>query len=287
MSKVAAVAVLILSVSLFTGQRSGVGGGRGGGSGGCLVGNVNFGDGTEDTSAPRSIDRTGFVFARLKYHMVPRWKPGTTGISGLGGWGEVPWHHGYSFADTLLPDSMKRLTSVASSGDSYQIVDVDSPEIFKYPFIYMSEPGYLVLNPADAKNLREYFDRGGFMLVDDFRGVRDEYPADNYEYNNMIAQFKKVFPERNIAPLTPDNPIFHIFYDVDAAHMVQSYQTNNSGTPEFLGFSDDKGRLNVVVDYNNDIRQYWQGLDLGRCSLQASSAAVELGVNMVIYAMTH
>ena len=81
--------------------------------------------------------------------------------------------------------------------------------------------------------------------------------------------------------------IFHIFYDVDAAHMVQSYQTYNSGAPEFLGFSDDKGRLNVVVDYNNDIRQYWQGLDLGRCSLQASSAAVELGVNMVIYAMTH
>jgi hypothetical protein len=300
MKKLSLAAILILSFSALAGQLGGGnpfgGGGRAGqvrgggaargpGNGTCLIGNQNFGDGTEDTAAPRKID-PGFVFARLKYHTVP-WHPGRTGIPGLGGWGEVPWHHGYRFADSYFPDSLARLTLTTTNDDSYQIVDVDSPEIFKYPFIYMSEPGYLDLTAADARNLREYFDRGGFMMVDDFRGVRDGNPDDNYEYDNMVFQFGKVFPQRHIAPLPADHEIFHIFYDIDSQNMLPSYTTGNTGDLQFLGYSDDKGRLDVMVDYNTDIRQYWQGLELAKCSLHDSAVSVELGVNIAVYAMTH
>lgn len=293
MKKLAFVAILIASFIPAGEQSFGVRGGqnraggavRGQGNGTCLIGNQNFGDGTEDTAEPRGMD-SGFVFARLKYHTVP-WRSGRTGIPGLGGWGEVPWHHGYRFADSYFPFSLQRLTLTQTDENSYQIVDVDGPQIFKYPFIYMSEPGYLDLTDADARNLREYFDRGGFMLVDDFRGIRDDDPADNYEYDNLVYQFKKVFPERKLLPLTPDHNIFHSFYDIDSQNMLPSYSTGNTGELQFLGYSDDNGRLDVLVDYNTDIRQYWQGLELARCSLHDSAVSVELGVNIAIYAMTH
>jgi hypothetical protein len=286
MKNLAGIAILILVVTAVAGQRRSAGPSTAAGNGPCLVGNVNLGDGTQDTSYPRKIQRDGFVFARLKYHTVP-WRSGRTGIPGLGGWGEVPWHHGYRFADSLFGDSLQRLTLAATNDDSYQIVDIDSAELFKYPFLYLSEPGYLDLSPSDARNLREYFDRGGFMLVDDFRGIRDDYPPDNYEYDNLVAQFSKVFPDRALLPLRADHEIFHAFYDIDAQNMLPSYTTGNSGPLQFLGFSDEKGRLSVIVDYNTDIRQYWQGLDLGRCSLHDSAVAIEFGVNVAIYAMTH
>ena len=126
----------------------------------CLVPGYR-GTGEEDGSIPRDIDRSGFVYARVRYHAQPFWREQM---------GEAPWHHDYPDGDTMLPDSLGRLTSAHTTANSYQIVDIDSKELFQYPFAYMSEPGYLNLLPNDVKNLREYFDRGGFLLIDDFRG---------------------------------------------------------------------------------------------------------------------
>jgi hypothetical protein len=266
----------MLGVSAFAqfGQRPGGRGRNFGPTGGnCIVPGYN-GDGTDDLPTPRNIDRSGFVYARIRYHTHPWWRQRTR---------EVPWHHDYPDGDTMFPDSLSRLTSSHTTPDSYQIVDIDSPELFKYPFTYMSEPGYLNLLPADAHNLREYLDRGGFLLMDDFRG--NEF--DNSEYENMVEQLRKVFPDRNIVPIRADNPIFHIVFDVDAPNMLPPYRLRNSGDPVFLGIQDARGNVQVMIDFNNDISEYWQALDVGRCSIHESGTAVELGVNYAVYAMSH
>src|SRR5436190_9405940 len=160
MKKLVVILALLAGISAFA-QRPGgrANGGFGGfGNAPCLV------PGTrrsyfEDTSAPRMIDRTGFVYARIRYNVGTWWRQG-----------DIPWHHDYPDGDTMLPDTLGRLTTIQTKPESYQIVDIDSKELFKYPFAYMSEVGYLDLRPADIKNLREYLDRGGFILVDDFRG---------------------------------------------------------------------------------------------------------------------
>ena len=282
MKTIFAIAILALSVSGYAqfgrGRIAGgqIGGGRqiGGPTGGqCLVPGY-FGDGTDDLPTPRNIDRSGFVYARLRYHTVPWWREATR---------EVPWHHDYPDGDTMLPTSLERLTTTHTTADSYQIVDIDSKELFTYPFVYMSEPGYLDLRPADVQNLREYLDRGGFLLVDDFRGNE----IDKSEIENFVRQMRKVYPDRDLVPLTGAHPIFHIFYDLDPYNMLPPYRMRNSGEVQFLGLSDPKGNLQVMVDFNNDLSEYWQALDVGQCSIQESSTAVELGVNYVIYAMTH
>jgi hypothetical protein len=271
-----AVAVIFLfSISAFAqfGQRPFGGGGRADlpNGGRCLVPGYR-GSGMEDLPTPRNIDRSGFVYARLRYHVQEWWRGG-----------EVPWHHDYPDGDRMLPTALARLTAVYTKPESYQIVDIDSKELFKYPFVYLSEPGYLDLRPADVKNLHEYLERGGFVLVDDFRGNAQ----DNSEMENLVVQLKKLYPDRELVPLQPSHPIFHAFFDVDPTNMLPPYTMYNSGEVKFLGLLDDHSRLQMIVDFNNDTSEYWQALDIGQCSIRESGLAVELGINYTIYAMTH
>jgi hypothetical protein len=256
MKKLAALAILTIGVSalaLFGGQR------RLGGGGGF------FGaDGSQDGPEPRDIDRSGFVYARIRYHMLPfRMR-------------EVPWHHDYPEGDETFPDSLQRLTGTYTTRQSYQIVDIDSKDLFQYPFAYLCEPGYLDLQPADVENFREYLDRGGFVMVDDFRGFND--------LDNLITQLKKVYPDRDIARLDVAHPIFHSFFDMATLDMRPPYGTE---PVQFLGLSDPKGRLQMIIDYNNDLSEFWQWLDEGQAPLAESANSVRLGVNYALYAMTH
>jgi len=279
--KLVAAAVIAATVGLgssasaqlggqFGGGRPG-GGFGGGGRNVCRVGGAHYGTGEGDTSKPRDINRAGFVYARVKYHISKRWQ------------GEVPWHHDYPDGDTMFPFHLGKLTSTMTDADAYQIVDIDSPELFKYPFVYLSEPGYLDLYPEDVKNLREYFDRGGFMLIDDFR-ANQNYPD---HFINFEEQMAKVFPERTIEKVRADHPIFHSFFDLDPSDMVAPYEDQTSGDVEFLSISDEKGRIQVMIDFNNDISEYSQALDVGQCSLREAGRAVQLGINYAVYAMTH
>jgi Domain of unknown function (DUF4159) len=280
MKKAAVIAIFLLSISApgqfgqrrFGGGRSSFNNGPTGGT--CIVPGYRGGDGTEDLPTPRKIDRNGFVYARLRYHVVPWWREATR---------EIPWHHDYPDGDTMFPTSLERLTLTHTDGESYQIVDVDSKDLFQYPFVYLSEPGYLDLLPADAANLREYLERGGFVLVDDFRGNG----SDNSEFENLIRQFKKVYPDRDIVPLDSKHEIFHTFFDIDPKNMLPPYRMWNSGEVQFLGLSDPKGRLEVMVDFNNDMSEYWQALDVGQCSIHEAGLAVQLGINYALYALTH
>jgi hypothetical protein len=278
LSLVLAVTVLPWSISAF-GQ---FGGGRTQGGvygsqptgGNCLLyGARTGGNGSQDTSELRpGIDRSGFVYARIKFnHRNYRG-------------GELPWHHDYPDADAMLPDALKRLTGVHTTRESFQIVDIDSEEIFKYPFVYMAEPGFLDLQQDDLENLREYLDRGGFLFVDDFRAR----PPDRMEeFENFVFQLKRIYPDRELRPVDHKHKIFHTFFETDPRNMLPPYVRDNSGDVQFFALSDEKERIQIMVHLNNDAGEYWQTLDVGSCSINESGLAVQLGINYVIYAMTH
>src|SRR5437016_11804904 len=123
-----------------------------------------------------------FTYARIRYHMTP------DAIFVR----EVPWHHDYPFGDEQFPTVLKEVSRVHTESAAYQIVDIDSPDLFKYPFAYLCEPGYLNLNGKDTRNVRDYFERGGCVMLDDFRGAR--------HLNNPVYQVEKVFPNRTRLP---------------------------------------------------------------------------------------
>ena len=113
------------------------------------------------------------------------------------------WSHNYPYSEINLNEFIGRTTKVDVEDNSYRLLELSSPEIFDYPFAYISEPGEMELTEAEVANLREYIDRGGFILIDDF---------DTWHMDNLREEMLRVFPDRVFERLTVDNPIFDLVY---------------------------------------------------------------------------
>jgi hypothetical protein len=195
-----------------------------------------------------------------------------------------PWHHDYPHADEYLTSLLHELSGVRVKSGSYEIVKLESSDIFKYPFLYLSEPGFLELNDKEIKNLGEYIRRGGFIMADDFRGKG--FLLDGPEELDVLRHYMKLaVPEREFVRLDITHPIFHSFFDIDTLAMKAPYPLPKP--PEFWGMLDENGNVQVIANYNNDVGDFWKYLDHGDKPLADSSRAVRLGMDYVIYAMTH
>jgi len=194
-----------------------------------------------------------------------------------------PWHHDYPFSDELFVGLIHELTGVRVSPKSYKIVAPESDEIFKYPFMYLSEPGFLALNDKEIKNLGEYIRRGGFIMADDFRQAG--YLRGGPEELDILRRYLKLaVPERDFVRLDLSDPIFHSFYDIDTLNMKPPY---GDFTPQFWAMKDEHGQIQVIANYNNDIGDFWKYLDWGTMPLQDSSRSIRIGIDYVMYALTH
>src|SRR5215510_6467466 len=142
-----------------------------------------------------------FIFARVQFNMDGRWVFETP---------EAPWHHDYPYSEDLFLSMVSELTENRTSRQSYQIVNLDSPEIFNYPWIYVSEPGYFSMTAKEIENFREYLKRGGFVMCDDFRGRDLEV---------LRFEMRKVLPGQEMFRLDPSHPIFNSFYNISSLEM--------------------------------------------------------------------
>jgi len=195
------------------------------------------------------------------------------------GWRGDGWGHDYPVAEEHILQIMSETTGLNTSRLSYRVVELSSPEIFKYPFAYISEPGEMLLSDKEIENLREFIERGGFIMVDDFGGQGDEG-----EFSRFNANLIRAFPDRQVFPLTDAHPLLRNFYDVDSLYMEHPMTRVKS---IFYGFADQKGRLAMVICFNNDVGDYWEFIDQPRYLLKPSAEALKLGVNFVMYSMTH
>jgi Domain of unknown function (DUF4159) len=209
-----------------------------------------------------------YVFARVKFHM------NVDAIFQR----EAAWHHDYPYSEDFFLGMVSGVTGVRTNVEAFEIVELDSPDIFKYPFLYFSEPGFLDLTDDELKNLREYFNRGGFAMFDDFRGRA---------LLNLEEQLRLVFPDRELFRLKLEDPIFHTFYEIDSLEMPPPYMNPDSGKPTFWGMKDDKDRLILVANADNDFGEFWEDIDHGREALHPAVQSFQFGVNYLIYAMTH
>jgi len=241
---------------------------------------VNFLSLLPVSRANAPVTNPEFVYARVRYHLTDdAWRVN-----------EVPWHHDYPYGDEMFPSILKEVTNVNTSRASYKIVDIDSKELFKYPFAYLCEPGFIELTPQDAANLKKYLDRGGFLLIDDFRtATSSRYkgggPEDDIEH--FREELKKVYPDRELERLDLKEPIFHTFFEIETLDMTAPYIFPGQGRVEFLGLRDLQGNLQMILNNNNDISEFWEGLDNGQVSMHSALESFHFGINDVLYAMTH
>jgi hypothetical protein len=212
-----------------------------------------------------------FVFARAQFSMSPRW---------ILDYREAPWHHDYPFSEDLFLTMVKEVTGMHTTRKSYAVVRLDSPEIFKYPWVYISEPGYLSPTSKEISNLQEYVRRGGFLVCDDFRG-RD--------LDVLRLVMRDVLPGREMFRMDVSHPLFHSFYDIASIVMDPPYYDARflGGRPEFWGLTDEDGRLVLIANHNNDLGEFMEGVDHGEKPLKFAALSVKLMVNYLVYAMMH
>ncbi len=233
----------------------------------------------EDVPVPPDADeKTEWVFARLRY---PSYR------GGAGYWGvRGSWSTDYPKAERQFVQGVRRLTRIHTRSME-TVVDLDSDEIFNQPWIYGVEVGHWDLSDAQAKKLREYLLRGGFLMVDDFHG--------SIEWEIFLNSLSRVFPDREVVDLDSKDPIFHVLYDLDQRVQVPGIVMFYTGRTyeqdgyeaHWRGVVDDKGRVMVAICHNMDLGDSWEHADMPRYPEQYTSLGYRIGINYIIYSMTH
>ena len=211
-----------------------------------------------------------FTFVRLRYG------PPTQYVSQ-----RIPWSHDYPTGERHFMKIMNELSYLNPRIEETDIIGFEDPELFRHPVAYMAEPGFLTLTDEDVVHFHEYLTKGGFVIFDDFAERRGGW-------YNFEEQMLRVLPGARFVDLDATHPIFHAFFEIDSFDIVPQYY--DTGRPIFRGIFEDndpKKRLMVMVNFNTDISEYWEFSDTGFKPIDESNEAYKLGVNYIMYGMTH
>jgi hypothetical protein len=219
-----------------------------------------------------------FTFVRIKYDSFERWSK---------------WATDYPDSDLNFSFRLQQLTSLKVNPQPI-VLELTDPELFRYPFIYLIEPGHISLRRDEVLALRKYLLNGGFLMVDDFWG--------EWEWETFYAAIKEVFPDREPLELPLEHPIFHCVYDLAEKPQIPAigqalagrsagitWERPDARVPHFKGIFDDKGRMMVVICHNTDLGDGWEreGEDPWYFREFSEKKAYPMGINIVFYAMTH
>lgn len=206
------------------------------------------------------------------------------GYNNVLGDGGPPWSHDYPVAGRHLMKIMVELSKIDATLDVNEpILSLDDPMLFKFPFAYLAEVGFMNLSDAEINGMREYLKRGGFLLVDDFRSAGQFYVLQEH--------VRRAFPELQLKKLDLSHPIFNCFFSIKTLDLNPVYGggfgTRETANPEFWGLEDETGRLMMIINYNYDVSDFWQFSDNPFRPIEETNEAYKFGVNYIIYALTH
>jgi hypothetical protein len=228
---------------------------------------------------PTQGDRpdAGFQIARIMYATGAR--AGSRGIA------QPMWAVDYPLAEAHFLAALRRYTNVDTAEDTRHLALTDE-RLFQYPYIWIQQPGYWNPSEKDVERLREYLLRGGFLMLDDFHG------NDWFGFEDAIS---RVFPDRALVDIPKDDQAMQIFFSIDQRTQIPGDrhlgrfggEVRMEGPPQWKGIYDDDGRLMVAANYNMDIGDAWEHADDPGYPLPMTAFAYQLGVNYVLYALTH
>ncbi len=199
-----------------------------------------------------------------------------------------PWATDYPKADQIFLSFIDRLLSNLDAYEREHPVRLDDPDVRRFPYLYALEVGYMALTEPEIEGLRSYLLAGGFLVIDDFWG--------SYEWANFEYQMQLVLPGYPIVDLTLEHPIFTTFYEIEEIMQVPNVSNGINGwqtherdgiIPMVKGIYDENGRLMVFINFNTDLGDAWEWADHPYYPLKYSTFAYEMGVNSIVYAMSH
>jgi hypothetical protein len=177
---------------------------------------------------------------------------------------------------------VKRITRIDADADGSLILALNDDNLFKYPVAVMWEPGFWIMTDADAQRIRDYVLKGGFLIFNDF---------ELEQWKNFEAQTRRVLPERRWIKLDSHHPIFNSFYRIERPDIPHAANHHLFGlTPQYFGLFEDNDpakRLMAIANYNTNLAEYWQFADTGLFPIDPLNNAFKLGINYMVYGLTH
>jgi hypothetical protein len=212
-----------------------------------------------------------FTFVRL------RWESGYGGSRRGFGMSDA-WNHDFPRAEQNLMLLLKDLTAIDVNREGSLILTLDDPQLFRYPIVYMWEPGYWSLSDDEALRFRDYLRKGGFVIFDDF-----EYD----HLNHLEAQMRRILPDARFVRLDESHRVFDSFFRMKTIYFPHPIERI---LPTYYGIYEDNDpskRLLAIANHNNDVAEYWEFAGQGFFPVDPSEEAYKLGINYMIYGLTH
>ena len=161
-------------------------------------------------------------------------------------------------------------TNLAVSED---IVEVGSPDLFLYPYVYMTGHGNVLFKESQAENLRNYLISGGFLHIDD-----------NYGLEPFVRlEMKKVFPELDFIEIPFDHPIYHQKFDFDKG--LPKIHQHDGKPPQGFGIIYE-GKLVCFFSYEADLGNGWEDQSVYNDPEELRLEALKMGANIISYVFT-
>ena len=230
-------------------------------------------------------ERDEWVFARMMY------PPAGFG-RGFGGWGDwargnSSWTIDYPRGDRHMAAAVKRLTRIQARPFEQPVNLDDGDDVFHWPWLYAVEVGHWDLTDAQARKLRDYLLRGGFLMVDDFHGTDD--------WQHFMAGMRQVLPDAPVEDLRDQDEIYHVLYDINEKFQIPSEVYVNTGrtyekdgyVPKWRAIRNDHGRIMVAICANMHLGDAWEWADSPEYPEKFSGLAFRIVLNYITYAMTH
>ena len=244
--------------------------------------------GTPNWTNAAGFEKDVFTFVRIHYSRNP-----------YGSYSAGNWITDFPDSDLNLSYRLQQVTSIKVDPEG-RVLRLTDKELFNYPWIYMVEPGRLLLEDDEVPILRRYLLNGGFLMADDFWG--------EVQWQNFYQQMKRVFPDREPIELPMDHPIFHCVFDLRGAkNKLQVPNIRTGIMSEHTGVTweyhdgeectevhvkailDDKGHIMVLATHNTDNGDGWEREGESDYFFHNFSERISfpLGINIIFYAMTH
>lgn len=180
------------------------------------------------------------------------------------------WYNDPSSIPNLIRFARQHIP--VSISDRFDDVAIGSRDLHRYPFAFLTGHGNIVVNQAEAANLREFVDNGGFLFVD------DDYGLDPY----IREVFRQVFPNDTLVELPFNHPIYNqVFYFPEGLPKVHEH---DGKPPRGYGIFRN-GRLAVFYTYESNLADGW-AYDVHNNPEHVTRASLQMGVNLLFYALT-
>ena len=246
-----------------------------------------------DARGPLTADEGELSFVRLEYDSV-----GGPQEAYYFAYGRLwqRWETDFPEAERNFSRRLTQLSRIAANPrvSSRRLM---ADDLFRFPFLYLSDVGWMDLEAEEIERFREYLARGGFVWVDDFWG--------DAEWGNFERVMRQVLPDTVWRELPDAHPIRNMVFEVpeipqiparDFAMMGQTTEPDwvhrgpagNMVGAHLRGYFDSDGRLMVIATHNTDVGDGFEREAYGQWYFETySTRAYALGVNILVYALTH